>query len=106
MSSPSAPFLSLLQVLSRLVKAIENRRAAKALMHMDARGLSDIGLTRGAVDGAFANTSAFEDPTPLLSRIALRRGSEPAARESAPSPPEADKDWSGHLPSSMPAALA
>ena len=103
MSSPSALFLRLLQALTRVAKAMENRRAAKALMHLDARGLSDIGLTRGAVDGAFANTSPLEDPTPLLSRVALRRGPEPVARESAPSAPEADTEWLGHLPSSRPA---
>lgn len=106
MSPPSAPRLRLVQVFLRLVKALENRRAAKALMHLDARCLSDIGLTRNAVEGAFANTSPFEDPTPLLSRIALRPDSESVARESAPSPKEADEVWHGHLPSSLPVALA
>lgn len=110
MSAVSSPFRSLVRVMARVVAGLENRRAAKALMHLDARGLADIGLTRDAVESVFANTSAFDDPTPQLSRIAARFGQvpgkdpAPTGRESAASPePEADKRRFDSLPSVRPA---
>lgn len=112
MSAALSPFRSLARVFSRMVAGLENRRAAKALMHLDARGLADIGLTRGAVESVFANTSALEDPTPQLSRIATRfgqvahEGPARSGRESAASPePEADKRRFDSLPSVRPAFL-
>ncbi|MCA0406249.1 MAG: DUF1127 domain-containing protein [Proteobacteria bacterium] len=100
MSTAGSLLRSFSNAIARVVRGIENRRAAKALMHLDARGLADIGLSRGAVESAFANTSPFEDPTPQLSRIAARRGSGLPARESAPSPArERDTLWTGTLPS-------
>lgn len=87
-------------VCGRMVKAMENRRAAKALMHLDARGLRDIGLTRDAVYGAFASTTFLEDPTIQLSRIAARRGKAPSGRENAPVPQGSDRrQWPEPLPS-------
>lgn len=100
MSTAGSLLRSLSNALTRVLYGIENRRAAKALMHLDARGLADIGLSRGAVDSAFANTSPFEDPTPQLSRIAARRGASLPVRESTPSPArEQGTLWTGTLPS-------
>jgi len=100
MSTAGSLFRSLSNATLCVVRAMENRRAAKALMHLDARGLADIGLTHSAVADAFANTSALEDPTPQLSRIAARRGTSPAVRENVPSPSrEQATAWTGTLPS-------
>lgn len=107
MSTAGSLIRSFLNATARVVRGFENRRAAKALMHLDARGLADIGLSRMAVDAAFANTSPLEDPTPLLSQIAARRGEIPVVRESAPSPArELGTAWTGTLPSASPLAVS
>ena len=107
MSTAGSLFRRLSNAVLSVVRAMENRRAAKALLHLDARGLADIGLTHGAVTAAFANTSALEDPTPQLSRIAARRGTSHPMRESVPSPSrEQESAWTGTLPSAGSLALS
>lgn len=108
MSRLPAPLPRLLAALARMVRALEHRRAAKALLHLDARGLADIGLSHGAVAAVFEATTPFEDPTPHLSRIAARRGLVPDGRENPASDKDAgpEKARSGSLPSSAPLAFA
>lgn len=75
MATGLAPFglLSTLYVAARAVvrgaggtlRALGNRGAVHRLAHLDDRGLKDIGLTRGDVDGALAQP-LHVDPSRLL----------------------------------------
>ncbi len=80
----------------RFQTAMANRRAAKELLHWDARALKDIGLTRGDVRGALAEP-LNTDPTEFLSLIA-------AGREVAPRRDGANRmPATGRKPAGMPA---
>ncbi|HEY1152527.1 MAG TPA: DUF1127 domain-containing protein [Pseudolabrys sp.] len=62
----------LVRVAKRLVRGVQNRRAAAVLAHLDARMLADIGLTRSDVRDATA-APMWDDPTTLLRTRALER---------------------------------
>lgn len=56
--------------LTGLVRAVLNRRAANRLADLDDFMLADIGLTRADVDDILRTSSAFEDPSHRLSKVA------------------------------------
>jgi len=60
------------RVAKRIVRGVQNRRAAAALAHLDAHMLADIGLTRSDVRDAAA-APMWDDPTTLLRTRALER---------------------------------
>lgn len=62
----------LVRFAKRLVRGVQNRRAAAALAHLDARMLADIGLTHSDVRDATA-APMWDDPTTLLRTRALER---------------------------------
>ena len=63
----------LVRVAKRLVRGVQNRRAAAVLAHLDARMLADIGLTRGDLRDAYSEP-VWSDPTAILvSRAHERR---------------------------------
>ena len=66
-------FLALRAASAQTVKALLNRLQAHDLRDFDDRLLDDIGLTRLDLEQALAQTRAFEDPTPALSRAARTR---------------------------------
>ncbi|MCZ8262173.1 MAG: DUF1127 domain-containing protein [Beijerinckiaceae bacterium] len=105
----TALLLSAVKGVVQLHTAMANRRAAKELLNWDSRSLKDIGLTRGDVRGALAE-SLVADPTLSLSLIAAGRDTRPR-RDGAvrPSPIQAEavsKDRLGILPSAEPALCA
>ena len=105
----TALLLAAVKGVVQLHTAMANRRAAKELLNWDARALKDIGLTRGDVRGALAE-SFSADPTVSLSLIAAGRDVTPR-RDGAvrPSPAKAtavSKDRLGILPSAEPALCA
>lgn len=67
-----ALFRSLAIYARKIDRAIRNRRAAQVLSRFDDRALADIGLTRGDVNDAYAN-SLWRDPTTVLRARALER---------------------------------
>lgn len=62
----------LLRFAKRVVRGVQNRRAAAVLAHLDARMLADIGLTRSDVRDA-TTAPMWDDPTTLLRTRALER---------------------------------
>ncbi|OJY42317.1 MAG: hypothetical protein BGP08_15170 [Rhizobiales bacterium 64-17] len=62
----------LVRFAKRVVRGVQNRRAAAVLAHLDARMLADIGLTRSDVRDA-TTAPMWDDPTTLLRTRALER---------------------------------
>jgi uncharacterized protein YjiS (DUF1127 family) len=56
---------AVMRTADKTVRALGNRGAVHRLAHLDDRGLKDIGLTRGDVDGALAQP-LHVDPSKIL----------------------------------------
>jgi uncharacterized protein YjiS (DUF1127 family) len=104
----TALLLSAVKGVVQIRTAMSNRRAAKELLNWDARSLKDIGLTRGDVRGALAE-SVVSDPTVSLSLIAAKRNVAPrrdAAVRPLPKAAAASPARLGTLPSAEPVLCA
>lgn len=82
-SLPGATFLgSIFRAIANFAKALQHRREIMLLAELDDRMLKDIGLMRGDVDGALAE-SVLRNPSRVLVRCAARhaRGEKIGTKE-------------------------